>query len=208
MLHLGHPAVAECLLERRVFLVLDVELLVLLAVVNDRTTERVALDVEHRAFLRVHMAHELQVRGGLPIAAGGVLHVVDDVEAVLARFEDVRLHHGDALPVRPRERHAEFFRAGRQPVFGRWGREVREMRGFGTPIGDAQPGAHDAERRIVGREQAHGRTARLLVFRILHEIGAQQVAALQAQIHVDHVGDDTHRRRIGCGARCSRDGSG
>ncbi len=57
--------------------VVDAELLVLLAVVHGRTAERIALDVEHRTLLRIHVTRKLHVRGRLPVAARGVLHVVD-----------------------------------------------------------------------------------------------------------------------------------
>ena len=200
MLHFGHPAIGERLAERLVVLV-DAELLVLLAVVHGRTAERIALDVEHRPALRIHVPRKLHVRGRLPVGARGVLHVIDHFDGVLARLEDVGLRDGDALPVRPRQRHAQFLRARRETEFaGRRGVQ-RKVRGFGTAVGRAQAAAHDAVRRVVGRQQAHRGAARLLVARVLQQVGAQQVAALQADVHVDHVGDDTDTGS--CSSNCS-----
>ena len=203
MLHLGHPATGGGLAERGIVLVIDVELLVLLAVVHGRTAERVALDVEHRTFLREHVPRELHVGGGLPVRCRCVLHVVLHVDRVLARLEDVGLHHGDALLVRPRQRHAQFLRAWREAELGGRRRVRRQVRRFGAAVGRTQAAAHDTERRVVRRQQAHRRAARLLVLRVLQQVGAQQVAALQADVHVQHVGDDANLR---CSASHGGDG--
>ena len=82
-----------------VFIVIDVELAVLAAVPDGGAAIRVALDVEHRAFLRIDVPRELHVRRARPLARRSVVHVVQHFDRVAARAEHVSLGDRDAEAV-------------------------------------------------------------------------------------------------------------
>src|SRR5256885_7691329 len=107
MLQRGNPAVAHLEREVAVLGVRGVELAVLRAVVQRRSMEGVALNVEHGAFRARVVTQNLRVRRGLPRGVTAVLQRVLDPDAVLAAPEDERFRDADALSVRPREWHAQ-----------------------------------------------------------------------------------------------------
>ena len=78
VLHRGQPAARHRARERGVFLVLDVELLVLLAVEVRGPPERISLRIPHRALVAGRMAQELRVRRELDRLSARVLDAVVD----------------------------------------------------------------------------------------------------------------------------------
>ena len=88
----------------------------------------------------------------------------------------------------------------RKPGLLSRGGELREMVGLALGIQGAQAGAVDVIGRFVGIEQSHGRAAGLFVVRVREQVRAHQVAAGQADIDVEHVGDHAHPGR-GCLSR-------
>ena len=194
MLHRGDPAVGRVLRKRRIVLVRDVELAILAAVVHRRPAVGETLDVEHRALLLDDVTRDLHVGRRRPVGGRAIVHVIEDLDGVAARPEHVSLRDRHALPVRPRERHAQLGCSRREPVLGRGARVQGEVGRFGTPVQHTQSAPRDVIVRFLRVEDTDRRTARTLVVRILRQVRAHQRAALQADLEIEHVGDDAHRR--------------
>jgi hypothetical protein len=79
------------------------------------------------------------------------------------------------------------------------------MRRLGTPVQGSETGTRHVEVRLLRTEQAHGRAALALVTRILGQFGPQQIAALEADVQVEHIGDNPHARLRAVGG-CRRYG--
>ena len=156
MLHRRHPAVGHVLREAAIFLVVDVELAVLLAVVDRGTPVGIALDVEHRAVLRVDVPRELHVRRARPLGARAVVHLVLDADRVAARTKHVGLGDRDARAPSVQlsgTRSSEAPGARRNSPGG--AREHGEVRRLGPAVRYAQAAARHAVVGLLRAEQAH-----------------------------------------------------
>src|SRR5688500_19970629 len=114
MLDRGYPAIGDIEGQRRVFVIVDLELAVLAAtrVVNGGSTRGVAVDLEHRTFDRRIGAIDLRVRGDVPGCLRLVANLILETNGISAAAKDVGLGDRDAVAVCPGHRSAQLILAG------------------------------------------------------------------------------------------------
>src|SRR5690606_27656678 len=114
----GQPAIGDLAVEAGVIGLGDLQLLVLGTVVDGRSGERVAVDVEVRTLRRGHVVGDLRIGRDRPGRAALVADLVLDIDAVGAAAEHQRLGDLDALGRGPGERHAQYVEAVREAEAG------------------------------------------------------------------------------------------
>jgi hypothetical protein len=140
------PAFLHGLGKRCLGQILDVELLVLDAVVDHRPIEGIAVDIEHRALGRCVVALELEVVGSAVRRRAGVMHRVLEInlEAVAVKAESF-FHPQCRVRALPAERHHQFIGTLGQYKLGTGGGVFGKVVGFGLLVCCAQTALYRKE---------------------------------------------------------------
>ena len=196
MLNRSKPALRRAELERAVIQqVVALELLGLVAVVNDRANERIRVDVEHRALDLRRPPLDADVLGAPPGNIPAVADLLLEVDAVAAAPEAIALLNGHAAGVGPAQRYHEF--VGAAEFEGRLrGRKLGQVRRLRPTRCGTHPGLDEAE-GLTARIEEPDELRVILGDRVFLEGGPLQRAADAADRNIEDVGADRDQRRPG-----------
>ncbi len=140
------------------------------------------------------VTQELRIRRQLARRGAGVLHIVNQIDGILAACEDEGLRHGQSLTIRPSQRHPQFLGARGKHEGFLHRTPCRKMRRRGFAGSADETGLQQVQG--IGRltaQKSDRDVRRVLTQRILQEIGLIELAAFQIDHHVEHIGADMHR---------------